>query len=230
MFDLLPAIADHPPGPAAVAPGGRDYSGPERRTQDPLRRLVTAMLDEVDYGMLLVTHDAHVLHANRVARQELDNRHALQLLGEQLRVRRPQDVAPLREALDGAARRGLRRMLSLGGDEPVSLAIVPLAAATPALEGAVLVMFGKRQVCEALSVHWFARTHGLTSAEGTVLARLCTGERPSEVADRQGVAISTVRTQISSIRAKTRAASIRALVQQVAVLPPIVSALRTLGG
>ncbi|MED5620703.1 helix-turn-helix transcriptional regulator [Ideonella sp. BN130291] len=225
MFDLLPTIADEPP---AAAPAASRYCGPERRSQELLLWLVAAMLDEVDYGMLLVTHDAQVLHANRVARQELDARHALQLLGEQLRVRRPQDVAPLREALDGAARRGLRRMLTLGGEVPVSLAVVPLAASTPAFEGAVLVMFGKRQVCEALSVHWFARSHGLTSAEAAVLARLCAGERPSEVADRQGVAISTVRTQITSIRAKTRAASIRALVQQVAVLPPIVGALRSL--
>ena len=44
--------------------------------------------------------------------------------------------------------------------------------------------------------------------------------------EAQGVALSTVRTQINSIRAKTGAASIRALVRQVAVLPPLVSALR----
>ena len=38
--------------------------------------------------------------------------------------------------------------------------------------------------------------------------------------------VSTVRTQISSVRAKTGAASIRALVKQVAQLPPMVGALR----
>jgi len=47
------------------------------------------------------------------------------------------------------------------------------------------------------------------------------------------VAVSTVRTQIGSIRAKTGAASISELVRQVAVLPPLVGALRgawALGG
>jgi DNA-binding CsgD family transcriptional regulator len=50
--------------------------------------------------------------------------------------------------------------------------------------------------------------------------------RPTLIAQTQGVAVSTVRTQIGSIRAKTGAASISALVRQVAVLPPLVGALR----
>jgi DNA-binding CsgD family transcriptional regulator len=59
-----------------------------------------------------------------------------------------------------------------------------------------------------------------------VLEHLCGGVRPTEIAQRQGVAVSTVRTQIGSIRAKTGATSIRELVRQVAVLPPLVGALR----
>jgi hypothetical protein len=44
------------------------------------------------------------------------------------------------------------------------------------------------------------------------------------------VALSTVRTQIGSIRTKTGAGSIRDLVRQVALLPPLVGALRGPGG
>jgi hypothetical protein len=40
------------------------------------------------------------------------------------------------------------------------------------------------------------------------------------------VGLSTIRTQIGSIRLKTGASSIRALVRQVALLPPLVSALQ----
>jgi ribosomal protein S19 len=40
------------------------------------------------------------------------------------------------------------------------------------------------------------------------------------------VALSTIRSQLGAIRAKTGAASIRTLVRQVAVLPPLVGALR----
>jgi DNA-binding CsgD family transcriptional regulator len=187
------------------------------------------MLDEVDYGMLLVADDLLVVHANHVARAELDAEHPLQLLGAELRVRRPQDVAPLREALDAARARGLRRLVSLGaGEQRLSVAVVPLAAAVGD-ESMTLLVFSKRQICETLSTHWFAREHGLTPAEARVLAGLCEGQPPIDIAKQQGVAISTVRAQIGAIRAKTGSPSIPALVRQLAVLPPLLGALRAGG-
>jgi DNA-binding CsgD family transcriptional regulator len=192
----------------------------------PSSRWFALMLDEIDYGMLLVADDRTVLHANHVARAELDHEHPLQLLGHELRVRRPQDVAPLREALAAARERGLRRLVRLGdAAHAVSVAVVPLSA--PAGEEALtLLVFGKRRVCEALSAHWFAREHGLTPAEARVLAALCDGQPPRQIASALGVALSTIRSQLGAIRAKTGAASIRTLVRQVAVLPPLVGALR----
>ena len=181
-------------------------------------------LDEVDYGML-VLHERRVLHLNHAARRELDSSHALQLLGGELRAQWPEDVAPLHGAL-GAAERGLRSMLKLGdGARRVSVAVVPLwlsAGAAPA----ALLLLGKSRVCQPLSLQWFARSHGLTHAETRVLEELCEGREPKEVADRFGVGLATVRTQIGSIRAKTGAGGIRDLVQQLAVLPPMLSTLR----
>ena len=81
-------------------------------------------------------------------------------------------------------------------------------------------------MCEALSVQGFARSHGLTAAETRVLVALCEGTPPGAVAAQVGVAISTVRTQIGNIRQKTGAESIRDLVRQVAVLPPLMGVLR----
>ena len=214
MFDLLtPAtitVAATPPAPGATP-------------------WLALMLDEIDYGMLLLAEGASVLHANHAARSELDAAHPMQLVGGELRVARSQDLLPLREALDGARQRGLRRLIELGdGEHRVSVAVVPLANA-PGDDGVrlTLLVLGKRHVCEALSAHWFSRSHGLTPAESRVLAALCAGRRPGEIAAAQSVALSTVRSQIGSIRAKTRAESIRALVRQVAVLPPLVGALRS---
>jgi DNA-binding CsgD family transcriptional regulator len=219
MLDLLMSV---------VAPAVPRYAGPERRSAAAAPwRWLAAMLDEIDYGMLLLTDVTRVVHANHVARAELDRDHPLQLLGQQLCPRRGADAASLREALLGAATRGLRRLLTLGDDgHRVSVAVVPLPSLHPDQRPATLLVFGKRQVCEELSVHWFARSHSLTQAEAQVLRSLCSGARPTEIAQRQCVAISTVRTQISSIRAKTGAQSIRDLVRQVAVLPPLVNALR----
>jgi hypothetical protein len=59
-----------------------------------------------------------------------------------------------------------------------------------------------------------------------VLIALCDGASPSDIAQANGVAISTVRTQIANIRAKTGSDSIRSLIHQVAVLPPLVGTLR----
>jgi DNA-binding CsgD family transcriptional regulator len=189
------------------------------------------MLDEIDYGMLLVADDCVVLHANHAARLDLDDEHPLQMIGAELRVRRSADMLPLHEAMGAARKRGLRQLLALGdGAERITVAVVPLPAADgDGDETLTLLVLGKRRVCEDLSVHGFARQHRLTPAETRVLAALCDGRRPNNIAAAQHVAISTVRTQIGSLRAKTGAANIRALVQQVAVLPPLVGALRVTG-
>ena len=207
------------------------YAGLDRRTvADGLGGCLTRMLDEIDYGMLLINAEAQVIYLNHAARQELDGDYPLQMMGRALRAQRPQDGAPLHEAL-GAAQRGLRKLVTLGaGKHRVSISVVPLPAGAGQRsqdhDPGTLLVLGKRQVCERLSVHGFARSVSLTPAETRVLELLCGGVSPTEVARQQGVAVSTVRTQIGSIRAKTGAGSIRELVHQVAVLPPLVGALR----
>ena len=220
------------PADAAALPDTARYHGPERRTvQTRSRHWLAATLDEIDYGMLLLTDEVQAIHVNHAARAELDATHPLQLLGRELRARRPKDAPPLTEALQAAARRGLRKLLTLGeGAQRISVSVVPLALPDSLSEPVTLVMLGKRRVCEALSVQGFARSHGLTAAEARVLTALCLGTPPSEIADQIGVQISTVRTQIGNIRLKTGAESIRALVQQVAVLPPLMGVLRGVVG
>jgi len=90
----------------------------------------------------------------------------------------------------------------------------------------VLLVLERQQICGDLAAQWFALRYGLTPAETEVLKALSAGARPASVANQQGVAISTVRTQIQSIRAKSGAASIGELMRQLAVLPPLMSALR----
>jgi DNA-binding CsgD family transcriptional regulator len=224
---VLPAL----PGLMALPPS-RPYQGPERRAagRDPAAWL-TRMLDEIDYGMLLVTADAQVAYLNHAARLELDGHHPLQLSNHRLGAHSPPDVAPLYEALAGA-QRGLRKLLTLGeGAQQVSISVVPLPAMPIPAGGdgsgaLTLLVLGKRQVCEQLSVQGYARSHHLTPAETRVLEGLCGGVQPSQIAANAHVAVSTVRTQIGSIRVKTGAGSIRELVRQVAVLPPLVGALR----
>ena len=211
-----------------AAAHAHNYSGPERRTG---RAWLAATLDEVDFGMLLLTDTDHVVHANHAARTELDGDHPLQMLGHVLRARHSRDAPALTSALQNAAQRALRKLVTLGeGARRVSVSVVPIGNAQGLGDGATLLMMSKRKTCESLSVQGYARSHGLTGAETRVLMLLYQGVPPANVAAELGVGLSTVRTQIGSIRLKTCTESIRALVQQVAVLPPLMGVLRTQGG
>ena len=224
-----PALARAPS--SALVQGGGCYSGPERRAPGASPQRITpwlaATLDELDFGVVLLTGATQVVHANHVARTELDAAHPLQLLGAELRAHRPNDVAPFADALQAAAHRGLRKLLTLGeGAQRVSVSVVPLQMTASSDPTATLVMLGKRRVCGSLAVDGYARSHGLTGAETRVLGALCRGASPNQIAAELGVGIATVRTQITCIRQKTGAESICGLVHLVATLPPMVGVLR----
>jgi len=197
-------------GPPAAARSGTPWLGP--------------MLDELDYGMLLLDANARLLHANHAARSACAGEHPLQLQGHRVRTRH-REHAPLLNAALEAARRGRRRLLALGdARHPVPVAVIPLQ-----VDGrhATLLMMGRRQICEPLSLQGFARCHALTPAELRLLEGLCAGLEPHALAQQHGVSLATVRTQIRGIRAKTGARSLRELVRQLSVLPPIVGSLRS---
>ena len=73
-------------------------------------------------------------------------------------------------------------------------------------------------------------TDSLPAAESkpdaTPLRELCPGIEPRELTQLHGVALTTVRTQIAAIRLKVGAQSIGDVLRRVAVLPPVVGALR----
>lgn len=72
----------------------------------------------------------------------------------------------------------------------------------------------------------FAREHELNSAETSVFLGLCAGVPVRRIAANAGVAVSTVRSHVASIRAKTGASTIRALLEAASVVPPPLRRLR----
>jgi DNA-binding CsgD family transcriptional regulator len=68
---------------------------------------------------------------------------------------------------------------------------------------------------------FFARSHGLTATEEHVLGILCHGFSAPQIAQQLNVAVSTVRSHVRSLCAKTRSSGVRELVNRVAVLPPL---------
>ena len=199
----------------------------ERRRAQPLAShdRFAFLLDQIDYGLLLVAEDQVVRYANRAARDALASEHPLAIRHGGLRALRPDDAAALSKALSASAK-GLRSLLLLGGsDRCASVAVVPMQSSEAAGGRESLILFGKRSVWSDLAAQWFARLNGLTYAEEQVLNLLCVGSQPTEAARKLGVAVSTVRSHISSIRSKTGAGSIGAVLRKVAVLPPLVRAV-----
>ena len=203
------------------------YQGPERRAHAaaPVHWL-EGMLDEVDYGVLLLTDGGRVALMNHMARSDLDGGHPLQVVDGHLRVRDPKLADALHHAMM-AAHRGQHELVTLGqGRAALSVAVRPLGTLGLGGARAIMLMLGKRQVCAPLSVQLFARRHGLTPSETRVLEALCEGLKPRNVAQRCNVALTTVRTHIGAIRIKVGAHGIREVLEQMALQPPVVAALR----
>ena len=192
--------------------------------------LLMRMLDEIDYGMLLVSASGAVRYANQLALSEVLGTGPLSLSRGQVRARHAGEQGALHVAVADALR-GRRRLITLGHNgSAVSVAVLPLPGSeSDDGEPLALLVFGKRHTCEALTVDFFARSQGLTGAEARVLQALCEGAKPKEIASMQAVAISTVRSHICSIRQKTQTGSIRELINRVTVLPPITPALKSSG-
>jgi len=212
------------------------YRGPERRNGPGagLAKLLASVLDEVDYGLLLIAADGHVVHANHAARVELAQTKSLQLSGKRLVGRTSADQRELDDALAAARDGGRRRMVAFKSDDVLSegkscdLSIVPLPAALSANHSghAVLIALPRSRIAETLSVDAYARELGLSRREQQVLAGLCEGLRAKEIAAQLEIGEETVRSHVKRLKAKTGCASIVDIVNQVSRLPPMVGALR----
>lgn len=214
------------------------YRGPERRNGPGagLALLLASVLDEVDYGLLLIAADGHVVHANHAARTELAQTRSLQLSGRRLVGRTSADQQLLDDALAAARDGGRRKMLSFRTDDLLSegrscdLSIVPLPATLSSHHAghAVLIALPRRQIAETLSVDAYARELGLTRREQEVLAGLCEGLRVKEIATRLEIGEETVRSHVKRLKAKTGCSGVVDIVNQLSRLPPMVGALRAM--
>jgi DNA-binding CsgD family transcriptional regulator len=212
------------------------YRGPERRNGPGagLAKLLASVLDEVDYGLVLMAADGHVVHANHAAKVELAGANSLQLIGRRLSGRSSADQRALDDALAGARDGGKRRMLAFAPADALSegkscdLSIVPLPAALSANHTghAVLIALPRSRIAETLSVDAYARELGLSRREQQVLSALCEGLRVKEIAAKLEIGDETVRSHVKRLKAKTGCAGIVDIVNQVSRLPPMVGALR----
>ena len=188
------------------------------RTGLGTHQLLHMVTDLIDFGLLVCDADGQMLHANRAAMRELAAERILKVRDKAI-CSLGGAACDLAAAIKSAATQGRRRLLLLNDDRPVMLVVVPLDP--QGVEPLVLIMIGRRTVCTALGLELLAIHHRLTIAEQRVLRAILGGIASRDIAIENGVAVSTVRTQIQSIRDKLGVGNIDALLLTAARIPPV---------
>lgn len=186
------------------------------------------VLDEVDYGLMVVDAQGRLHHVNHLARHELASGRTL-LAHDGVLIGATIDITAQIQAAMEQAQRGQRRLLLFTrGNRELSMAFVPLSHPLETDNPNVLILLSRQSTCDNLAVRMFARNQSLSPTEESVLISLCSGMEIPEIARQNRVAESTVRSQIKALREKTGCTSIRQLLLRVNALPPVVPALRVI--
>jgi len=154
---------------------------------------------------------------------------AVRVVLDRLTVAEPRAAERLARAIPLAADggRGDSVIVRRAGRPPLSMLVVPLARGRGGMAGvtrAVLVLVHDPERRGLPPAAHLARVHGLTPAEGRLLAALAGGARLSDYADEAGLSIHTVKTQLAALFRKTDTARQADLVRLV-LSDPLAAAL-----
>lgn len=199
----------------------RPMPAPLPEADPPAAPFAWRVLEEIDFGVIVLSATRVLHHANHLALRELSRSHFLRVEAGHLVGNSMQQTHEIAGAVLGAAG-GRRQMLKLrNGADTLLVTCVPLQGTTPAQPAPVLLMLARQSPSANLNVGFFSRLHGLTPAEEAVLRDLCEGMQLKEIARAKNVSLSTVRTHVRALREKTGLRHIRLMVQRITTLPPL---------
>ena len=188
---------------------------------DPGADVLSVLIDALAHGVVVVNERAQLIHTNQAARTELKRRRMLEQVGGEIHAITPADGKTLQGALVKAVA-GKRSLVKVsGGGLSLMLAVVPLQRDPSAWQTRIALFFSRTDVCDSGMFGFFSRSYGLTQTEEQVLVILCRGLSTPEIAVQMNVAVSTVRSHVRSLCAKTGSSGVRELVNHVAALPPV---------
>ena len=172
-------------------------------------------VDKLSTGVLLTEDQGRISYMNSSAERLLKNGNALKSLNGRLTTARPGPRETLSRALaesmsGHAPPRTGQYAVPLPDDEGGGLIanVLPLEwreGRNPlaALRGVTAVIVQDPAERRAPPLEAFASLHGLTFAEQKVLEHIAGGQPPQQTADELGVSITTVKTHLQKIFAKT---------------------------
>ena len=188
---------------------------------DGVPALLALLVDELAHGVLVVSAQGWILHANQAARRELAQAVVLKAHRGEFQVVSKADSKLFKKAFDHSVE-GLRSLVKLSaGGVACTLALVPLGPQAGRRCERIAVFLSRAGVCESGVFGSFARSHGLTRTEEQVLVFLCHCLSTPQIARQMSVAVSTVRSHVRSLCLKTASSGVRELVNRVAILPPL---------
>lgn len=206
-----------------------------RRLEDQVTML-RRFLDAFEFGVVMLDPAAAVLYANRSALAMAAQPSLARWLGALPRRVAAHD--PLGRLVHACAR-GQGGGLVLGADAPEIMALaLPIAGMEEAgaaiaqegaqrppqpqvLPGACMLLLTRHAHVSPSVLDFVMRTFGLSTAEARLLPPLLRGSAPAEIAAELGVKVSTVRSQLSAIFAKTGTLRQQDLIRLLGSLPPV---------
>lgn len=183
-------------GPAPTTPGASAGRSERDALAEDILRLIAI-------GLVLCDRTGQVIYANAAAEQWMRSRGAISMKGGRIVCRRADVRRRLDEALEkatvGEPRAPGALALPRGGGDPVPdvVTVLPFQGAPCAL-----MVFGGRD-WDAGRSELALKAVGLTKAERRLVGHLCRGRALEDAASEAEVTISTARTYLKRIFAKT---------------------------
>jgi DNA-binding CsgD family transcriptional regulator len=188
-----------------------------------------AALDAAGSGAVLVRGDMEIVHANATAETMLRSGDPIRSSGGRLRLINELVPGHLETAVQAAAagaaaigRRGIGIPARRRDGSPLVTHVMPLEARLGTRSSADAVVFLADGGAEPLPTDRLSLLFGLTPAETRVFEMAASGSSPDQMAERLGIAPSTVRTHLQRVYEKTgrhRQAELVALGQELKLLP-----------
>jgi DNA-binding CsgD family transcriptional regulator len=199
------------------------------------RQIALDTLDTLALGVLLVSEEGVVVHANRAAANILAARDGLRVDRRRLTARAPAATAALRSLLaecgrttrgEGPEDGGVLRLPRASGPRDLQVLVCPVRQRSPLglpdPRVGAMVLVPNPDDDPPPSPLVLQALYGLTPAEGQIAARLALGESIEEIADSCGYTRQTVQWYNKQILGKTgcrdRAALVRTLSRGLAAM------------
>ena len=211
---------------ALAADTGRAMPATTEAPQASSAALGLAMLDRLPSGVAVVDAQNRVLYMNSLGATVISANDGLSIDPAGIcRASRPAETRDLhrliRQAIDEPA--GQAHAISLTrtrAERPLSVVVAPLAAGSAGEKAAVLLVSDPERVILP-SLETVMRLFELTEAEGRLALSMSQGHRIEDAAQQQGITVSSARTYLKRVFAKTGVDRQAELVRLIVAAPSL---------